>query len=90
MWSRIASTIAGCADNAVRKACDIADRRVELNDALGDKSCAEAADLWQKRHTLAEECRLGREAAVRLYREMASLVDGVLQAERAAVDLLKT
>ena len=89
LWSRIAGTIADCPDKAVRQACDIADRRVELNDALGDKSCGEAAELWQKRHTLAEQCKLGREAAVSLYKEMATLVDGILQIETRAVELLK-
>ena len=90
LWSRIAHTIARCPDEAVRQACDIADRRVELNDALEDAECARSAELWQARHKLAERCKLKREAALGLYTEMASLVDGILQTERRAVELLKS
>jgi hypothetical protein len=90
LWSRIAETIANCPDEAIRQACDIADRRVELNDALDKTTCAEAAALWQQRHTLGGRCKLGRAAAVGLYEEIASLVDGILRTERNAVDLLKT
>ena len=88
LWGGIAEAIATCPDEAVRQACDIADRRVELNDALVDATCAESADLWQTRHKLAERCKLSRDAALALYKKMASQVDGILQAERAAVDLL--
>ena len=90
LWSRIAGAIANCPDEAIRQACDIADRRVELNDALDKAACAESATLWQQRHKLGERCKLGRDAAVGLYREMASLIDGIIERERAAVDLLKT
>jgi hypothetical protein len=90
LWSRIADAIAHCPDEAIRQACDIADRRVELNDALDKGTSAEAAALWQQRHTLGERCTLPHEAAVRLYQELADLVDGILRTERNAVDLLKT
>ena len=90
LWTRIADAIASCPDEAIRQACDIADRRVELNDALDKAACAESAALWQQRHQLGERCKLGHETAVGLYREMASLVDGIIERERAAVELLKT
>ena len=90
LWSRIADAIANCPDDAIRRACDIADRRVELNDALDDGASGEAAALWQQRHTLGDRCALGREAAASLYRELADVVDGILRTERHAVDLLNT
>ena len=66
LWSRVADTIASCPDEAVRQACDIADRRVELNDAVDKATCAEAAGLWQQRNqaggTLQAESRRGRHA----------------------------
>jgi hypothetical protein len=89
LWSRVADTIASCPDEAVRQACDIADRRVELNDAVDKATCAEAAGLWQQRQKLAERCKLGRDAAVTLYEEMASQVDGIFRTETRAVELLK-
>ena len=90
LWSRIADAIANCPDDAIRQACDIAERRVELNDALDSGTCAEAAALWQQRHTLGDRCALSREAAVSLYQELADVVDGILRTERHAVDLLNT
>jgi hypothetical protein len=88
LWSRIADAIANCPDDTIREGCAIADRRVELNDALNKGTCAEAAALWQQRHTLGQRCTLGHEAAVSLYQEVAGLVDGILRTERHAVDLL--
>ncbi|HEV8130592.1 MAG TPA: DUF4872 domain-containing protein [Acidobacteriota bacterium] len=88
LWARIASLIAECGDAAVRQACEIADRRLELGDAHGEGLTKEASELWQKRHNLAGECKLTKDAALSLYAKVADVVGQISDAERAAVELL--
>jgi hypothetical protein len=85
----ISRLIADCSDPTVRRACEIADRRLELADAAARGALEESADLWQKRNRLGAECRMTAEAALSLYARMAEVVGKICDAERAAVDLLK-
>jgi hypothetical protein len=88
-WSRLASLIGSCNDTAVRRACEIVDRRLELADAQAGDISKESGELWASRHRLAAECQLTREATRSLYEEMSAVVGRVLDAERAAVELLR-
>lgn len=85
LWASIGALIANCGDAAVRLACEISDRRFELADTHSDGISKESAELWQKRHTLANECRLTKAAALALYAKMAPLVGQIADAERDAV-----
>jgi len=89
LWAQAARTIAACPDQAVRQACEIADRRLELSDAEGAGASGELAALWQKRHQLSSECKLTRESALAMYQRLAPIVGEVVKAETAAVELLK-
>jgi hypothetical protein len=88
LWGQIAGLIANCQDAAVRQACEISDRRLELGDASRDDVSKESAELWRRRHTIAGECRLTKATALGLYADMATLVGRIADAERAAVDQL--
>jgi hypothetical protein len=88
LWAQVSSLVAACPDPAVRQACEIADRRLELGDAHGVVS-RESAELWQKRHRLAAECELTRDAALALYGRMADIVGRIGVAERSGVELLE-
>jgi len=89
LWAQAARLISGCADAAVRQACEIADRRLELSDAEGGGASKELSALWQKRHQLGAECKLTREAAQVLYAQLAAVFGQIVSAESAAVELLK-
>jgi len=89
LWAQISRSISQCTDAAVRHACEIADRRLELSDAEGAGASKEAAELWQKRNKLAADCKLTRDSALALYQELAAIAGEVIKAETAAVDLLK-
>jgi Butirosin biosynthesis protein H, N-terminal/Domain of unknown function (DUF4872) len=89
LWAEGAARIAGCDDAAVRQACEISDRRVELGDAHGDGISRESKELWEKRHQLGEQCRLGKDAALALYAGLSKVVVRIAAAERKAVELLK-
>ena len=88
-WARIGSLIANCPDRAVRDACTIADRRVELADESGPATSSEGATLWQKRQKLGEECRLDATTARALYEEIAALVGSIIDSERRAAARLE-
>ncbi|HEY2931884.1 MAG TPA: DUF4872 domain-containing protein [Acidobacteriota bacterium] len=88
LWAQVSGLITECPDPAVRQACEISDRRLELGDAHGESISKESSELWQKRHKLAAECKLTKEAALSLYTKMADIVGQISQAEHSAVDLL--
>lgn len=87
LWGDLANLITDCGDGAIREACDIAHRRLELGDAADDGTGSSAA-LWGRRHQLASGCRLTQEAAGALYDRMAAVVGNILAAERRAVGLM--
>jgi hypothetical protein len=86
-WSALAGVIAKAPDRALRDACLLADRRLELADAQTGGS-ADAASLVERRKALADECHLSTDDALSLYAEMATLVGRVIDAEQAAVKAL--
>lgn len=88
LWAQLAALIVDCGDAAVRQACEIADRRLELGDLQAEAATKESSELWQKRHRLADECKLTRRAALSLYARMADVVGEIGAAERSAVELL--
>ena len=87
-WTQVARLIAGCDDPAVRQSCEIADRRLELQDTYDESSTSESAELWRKRHKLGGECKLTKDAALSLYAKMAEVVGRISDGERSAVQLL--
>ncbi len=89
LWAQVASLIAECEDSAVRQACEIADRRLELGGAHGEGVSKESSELWQKRHKIAGECKLTKDAALSLYAKIADVVGRISDAEHSAVELLK-
>ena len=89
-WSDLASLIANAPDKALRDACLAADRLLELRDARGPDALADSAEAWSRGQALGKECRLSREAALGLYRDMAAIVGRILEAEQAAVAAMQT
>jgi hypothetical protein len=87
LWARVAALVAACSDSAVRKGCEMADHRIEVNDESSDG--AAPVDSMEARQRLAGDCRLSKEHASRLYQEIATLVGKIADAERSAVDLLR-
>jgi hypothetical protein len=88
LWAGLARMIAECDDPTVRRACEIADKRIELGDAGSEGAMKEAAGLWRNRYKLGCECKLTRDAALSLYTQMAEVVGRIGDAERSAVQLL--
>jgi hypothetical protein len=88
LWQQLARLVADCPDAAVRKACEITDRRLELGDSAGDSVSQDVRDLWNRRQALAADCRLTAEQATRLYSAMADIVEAIAATERAAVRAL--
>jgi hypothetical protein len=89
MWAAIATLVADCGDPVIRKGCEMADHRVEAGDDSSEGS-ANMTDSFDARQRLAAECRLSKERASGLYREIATVVGQIADAERAAVDVLRT
>jgi hypothetical protein len=89
-WSALANIIAGAPDDALRAGCVGADRRLELADTSGPGASKDSAELWRRRASLAKECRLAKDAALSLYAEMAAVLGKVIDAERAAVEAMRT
>lgn len=88
-WTRLAGLIANCGDEAVRQACEVVDRRLELADGQSGDISDESAGLWARRHRLAADCRLTKDAARALYAEMSGVVGRILDLERTAVAQLR-
>lgn len=88
-WTEMASLVADCGDRAIRDACEISNRRVELGDAASAGESADAAALWQARHRLAADCRLSKDAALALYGKMAEIVGRIADTERQAVRVME-
>lgn len=87
LWTSIGDIVAGCDDPAVRRACRMADDRLEGDDAGGgtDMSCA---DRMQELQKIASDCKLTKIAASALYVDIAGVVGQIAEAERAAVKLM--
>jgi hypothetical protein len=88
-WSKLAGLIAESPDKALRDACVIADRRLELGDSAGNGGSKDSVELWERRLKLAGDCRLSKQAALAIYGEMAGLLDVVIAAEQAAVNAMR-
>ena len=86
LWTQVSTLVADCPDAAVRKGCELADHRVEAGD--DSHASAKPIDSFDARQRLAAECRLSKERAAGMYKEIARLVGQIADAERAAVDLL--
>jgi hypothetical protein len=97
LWASIGDIVANCDDAAVRKACGIADERLEIDDAIDDatddagdpatpKPCPERG---QELQNIASGCKLSKSDAVALYADIAAVVGRIADAERAAVDLMR-
>jgi hypothetical protein len=88
-WSKLAALVAESPDKALREACAIADRRLELGDSAGNGAAKESVELWERRMKLAGDCRLSRQAALAIYGEIAGLLEVVIAAEEAAVNAMR-
>jgi hypothetical protein len=86
-WTGITSLIANVSDKSVRESCAIADRRLALGDdgVEGAASRESSTELWERRRSLAGECRLSKADALAIYVAMATLVGQIIEAERNAV-----
>jgi hypothetical protein len=87
-WTNIASLIADCGDRAIRDACEIAHRRLEIGDQAAAGESKEAVELWTRRRNLGEECRVTADAALALYGKIAEVVGHVAETERHGVALM--
>jgi hypothetical protein len=84
-WSRIASLIASSPDKAIRDACTISDRRLELGDASGAGLPNDSVELWSRRVKLGNECRLAKKDALAIYGEIADALGAIIASEEEAV-----
>jgi hypothetical protein len=89
LWASIGDIVAACDDPAVRKACALADERLEGEDAASDVASRSCAERWKDLQALAQSCKLSKSAATALYADIAAVVGRITDAERAAVDLLQ-
>jgi hypothetical protein len=87
-WTNIASLIADCGDRAIRDACEIAHRRLEIGDHAAAGESKEAVELWTRRQDLASACTLPAAAATALYGRIAEMVGRIAETERRAVALM--
>ena len=87
-WAEISSMIAACGDTAVREACELTDRRLELKDADGEQALTECEAMLGRQQTLGPECRITAPAALALYATMAEVVGRIAHIEKEAVGLL--
>jgi hypothetical protein len=88
-WSSMAGLIAGAPDKALRAACAVADRRLELGDGTDAAAAKDSVERWTRRLELAQECRLSKDDAMSLYSEMAGVLGKILEAERTAVEAMR-
>ena len=91
LWTSIGDIVANCDDAAVRKACGLADERLEAEE--GDDGGSQAtpktcAERGQELQDVAAGCTLSKSEAGALYADIASVVGRIADAERAAVDLM--
>ena len=78
-WQALADCIAGAPDDAVARACRVADRRTEALDSGGDASAKDEP---------IGECALDADQASELYARMADRLETVIDVETRAVDRL--
>jgi hypothetical protein len=88
LWASIGGIIAACDDPTVRKACALADDRLESDDAGSDVAAKSCAERGKDLQALAQGCTLSKSAAAALYADIAVVVGRIADAERAAVDRL--
>ena len=91
LWASIGDIVSNCDDAAVRKACGLADERLEAEEGDDGGSLATplpCADRWQELQNIAAGCTLSKSDTGALYAEIASVVGRIADAERAAVALL--
>jgi hypothetical protein len=89
-WSSLAGLIASAPDQALRASCVAADRRLELGDGTDAVAHRASVERWARRIELAQECRLSKDDALGLYDEMAVVLDRIIEAERTAVEAMRT
>jgi hypothetical protein len=89
LWASIGDIVAACDDPAVRKACALADERLEGEDAASDVASRSCAERWKDLQALARGCKLSKSASTALYADIAAVVGRIAEAERAAVDRLR-
>ena len=91
LWASIGDIVANCDDAAVRRACGLADARLEAEDSDdgGPQAAAKpCAERWQDLQDIASGCKLTKSDTGALYADIASVVGRIADAERAAVALL--
>jgi hypothetical protein len=59
---------------------------MEIDD--GPEAASAGNDRWQSRQKLADDCKLTRQAARGIYTRVSAIVQQIIDAERAAVELL--
>ena len=87
-WSAMAAVVANAPDKALRTACNAADRRLEAGDDTD--AAKDAVEPWGRRVELAKECRISKSDAAGIYAEMADALGRIIEAERTAVEALRT
>ncbi len=91
LWASIGDMVAHCDDAAVRKACGLADERLEAeeaDDGGSEPTSRPCVERWQDLQNIAAGCKLSKSDAGALYADIASIVGRIADAERAAVALL--
>ena len=85
-WSKLATLIAGVDDPVVRRSCASAEQSVEDLDAAGDcRLSSDPMEMMRARQATYADCRLTKDQARSIYREMAEHLTGIVEAERSAV-----
>lgn len=88
LWSELAGAIASSGDDAVRRGCELSDRRSELLDAKGGACADEMRALWRKRRALGAECTLAGAPAADLLARLSETLGRIIDVERRAVAAL--
>lgn len=85
-WSRLATFIATIDDASVRRSCEAAEQALADLDIEGDcRISSDPMEAMRSKQASYAECRLTKDDARSIYREMADHLGGILEAERTAV-----
>ena len=88
-WASLAAFIAAIDDATIRRSCEAADQSLADLDVEGDcRVSPDPIEAMRSKQATYADCRLTKDDARSIYREMAGHLGGILDAERTAVGAL--